>query len=391
MDKICEDHKCSGCGLCVAKCPKSAISLNVVGLHYRPVIDKKKCIDCGVCRKACPNNSQIKLNPNLACYAAWSLDEYDHFESTSGGIATTLGKKFVQNGDYVAGCAWDENFKATTIVTNDISKLERIRKSKYVHNFFSKEAYQQILDLLKKGKKVLFVGVPCQCEAIKRYVGGRDSGLYVVDVLCRGAASPKLFCEYISTIKKDADICNVTFRGGKYNCRLCVWKNDRELMYSGEQFRDPYFWSFMRHTIFRKSCFSCPFATDKRVGDLTLADFWGLKQEIVDSNDLLRRGVNLVLVHTDKGKELLSMVKGDIFLLERPVEEGVNGNETLQQPTPKPFQYDILNKIFACIGVKKGVLLDLLYLKDALLPVLKSRIRPLLPDVVVDIIKGRKR
>lgn len=392
MNKICDDDICTGCGLCVAKCPKSAISLDIVGLHYHPVINPKECVDCGACERICPNKSHIELKDNLACYASWSIDELDHFESASGGLATTLGKKFIQDGGFVAGCAWNKNFRATTIVTNDLTQLERFRKSKYVHNYFPKSSYQKILELLKNEEKVLFVGVPCQCEALKRYVGvERSKNLYLVDILCHGAASPKLFDDYIASIKKQNKIYDITFRGGKYDCKLCIWKSDEDLLYMGEQFEDPYFWSFMRRTTYRKSCLCCSFATEKRVGDLTLADFWGLNKEIVDANDLLRRGVSLVLEHTEKGKNLLSLIKNDVVLLERPVEEAIKGNDTLRKPTPKPFQYDFLNMVFRCVGVKKGVLFDLLYLRKSLIPMLKSCIRSMLPEVIVKTIKGKKK
>jgi hypothetical protein len=101
--------------------------------------------------------------------------------------------------------------------------------------------------------------------------------------------------------------------------------------------------------------------------------------------------VSLVLEHTEKGKNLLSLIKNDVVLLERPVEEAIKGNDTLRKPTPKPFQYDFLNMVFRCVGVKKGVLFDLLYLRKSLIPMLKSCIRSMLPEVIVKTIKGKKK
>ena len=42
---------CVACGVCMKKCPKSAIFI------YRgcyAVVEEEKCIGCGLCAKACP-------------------------------------------------------------------------------------------------------------------------------------------------------------------------------------------------------------------------------------------------------------------------------------------------------------------------------------------------
>ena len=47
--------ECCGCGVCVAKCPVSAISMveDTEGFQY-PYIDSEKCIRCGSCINVCP-------------------------------------------------------------------------------------------------------------------------------------------------------------------------------------------------------------------------------------------------------------------------------------------------------------------------------------------------
>jgi NAD-dependent dihydropyrimidine dehydrogenase PreA subunit len=46
--------KCSGCGICVKKCPVNAIVLNKSGTVN---VDGKLCIGCGVCIRFCPTNA----------------------------------------------------------------------------------------------------------------------------------------------------------------------------------------------------------------------------------------------------------------------------------------------------------------------------------------------
>lgn len=115
MKNICNIEQCTGCGLCAAVCPKGAIQINIQGIHYFPKIDKSKCIDCGLCQKQCIVNNPVSLNQPLLTFAAWSKDKKEHFECASGGLATVLSKYFIQNGGYVAGCAWNEKMQATTM------------------------------------------------------------------------------------------------------------------------------------------------------------------------------------------------------------------------------------------------------------------------------------
>jgi ferredoxin len=45
---------CTGCGICIEKCPIEAISLNE---DNRAIVDDKRCIGCGVCAHFCPEGA----------------------------------------------------------------------------------------------------------------------------------------------------------------------------------------------------------------------------------------------------------------------------------------------------------------------------------------------
>ncbi len=55
---------CKGCGLCIQKCPKSALKFSKDKINFIsqpiPEVDIEKCIGCGICQNICPD-SAIRL------------------------------------------------------------------------------------------------------------------------------------------------------------------------------------------------------------------------------------------------------------------------------------------------------------------------------------------
>lgn len=346
MNEICAMQSCTGCNLCASVCPKQCISFTKEYKgHLYPVIDQSICIDCKKCAKVCiANNKQIvKYEATYGCYAAWHKDSAEQYESASGGLATAISKYVIRQGGKVYGCAWNDKLEAVHIGIESEHDLEKLRKSKYSLSKVSRETFEDIKTEVKSSRLCLFIGVACQCDAVRKYVGGNYNNLIIIDLLCRGGASPVIFKEHIQYLCKKhrlKNINNITFRGGDYDCRLAL-RNGNEVKYYGYQYEDEYFLGFMSHVLYRQSCFACQYASRERVGDITLADFWGLDEGIVKKYDFHKRGVNLLLVNTEKGKTIFEAIKAEINLIERNIDEAIAGNETLQCPTPVPGQYDM--------------------------------------------------
>lgn len=359
MDRICDNDKCFGCALCSSVCPNGAVSMTDEGGFYRPVIDSKKCSGCNLCVKLCAANNRINAHGNTAVstYAACSSDDETHFNCASGGVATELSKAFIEkfNG-VVAGCAWNDNMTASHRIVTDIADLKFISKSKYVYSDIS-ECYDEIAEYIREKRKILFIGVPCQVFAVKKYFEYKkydaEKNLYTIDLLCHGGASPKALKEHLKRVIKGKSIDNITFRGGEYDCRFTAYLNDK-IIYQKPQFMDEYFYSFMKHIIFSPCCFECPFANDKRIGDITLGDFWGLSNDF--SGIDRTRGVNMLTVNnSEAGKVLLELVRDKISIFPREHGEACAGNDTLREATPKPVGYEEFMRIFNKDGLHAAV------------------------------------
>ena len=198
MDTICEQNKCTGCGMCTNICPEQAIKLKE-GLHgfVFPIIDESLCINCGLCEIKCPSNLEKQCRSTVQeVYAAWNHDKKVRKESSSGGIFTLIAEKLLEEGGVVAGVAWDEQFHPHHVMCDNVNDLEKLRGSKYSQSNTG-DIYRIIKHELSTGRKVLFSGTPCQNAALKSYLGKDYYNLFMVDLVCHGVPSNKILDDYL--------------------------------------------------------------------------------------------------------------------------------------------------------------------------------------------------
>ena len=102
---------------------------------------------------------------------------------------------------------------------------------------------------------------------------------------------------------------------------------------------------FMKGITYRENCYNCKYATNKRISDLTIGDFWGLGQDSKFYNDR-DRGVSVILPITNKGIELINFISNKIEVEERKINEAVEGNSQLKNPTFRYKKTDEFKKIY---------------------------------------------
>lgn len=362
-DLMLREH-CTGCGVCKAVCKYDAIEFKTDGLGFRYPVINNKCSNCGQCANYCPSLQPKSIEPQEDCYLAWSKDEQIHFTSSSGGLSMEISKWMIDNGGFVVGCVWDDYFNAVLKIIEDKNALTQIQGSKYVQSYIDEKLWSELKNKINSGQKGVIFGMPCQIAAIKKYTKGCPS-LFFVELLCHGGNSPRALQEHLGLLKNSNRGCvidKVQFRGGKYDCSLTLWSEDK-LIYREGQYTDKYFWTFMRHSMLQEACYQCKYATRERVADITLADFWGISSQfIADKNKM--NGYNLIIVHSDKGYRLFDVVKNKLEYWSRNIEEAIAGNDTLHQPTRKPQSRHLVVMAMKVIGFEKSVWADVEWLKQ---------------------------
>ena len=138
------------------------------------------------------------------------------------------------------------------------------------------------------------------------------------------------------------------------------WKAE----YKCEFPKDTYLTGFMYGLFYRPSCYQCKYAGSSRVSDLTIGDFWGLGNKVPFNYP--KEKVSVILVNTSAGANLLSKCSDSLFIVERTVEEAIEGNSQLQCPAKKHEFYDLFRKMYPKWGYKCSVRLCLMkfYVKN---------------------------
>ena len=333
-------HKvCCGCRCCEQICPEHAITMeeNEEGF-LEPVVNEEKCISCGLCLKRCPQlqeNSKDKLQ--IESYAAQSKNKEELLKSSSGGIFSVLATRILNKNGVIYGATFKDNLNVEHIEISKIEELDLLRGSKYVQSN-TLDTFSRVKDNLEKNKYVLYTGTPCQIAGLKQFLRKDYNNLITIDIVCHGVPSPKLFNKYKQNLeeKQKSKITKFSFRDKTKN----GWGLNLKIQYENNKLNnkkhiyDSYYKSFLNGDTYRECCYSCKYANLQRIGDITLADFWGIENIKNDFN--IKDGVSAILVNTEKGRKIFNECKEDINYMPVSIESVIKENKNLKMPTEKP-------------------------------------------------------
>lgn len=324
MIEITNKTDCCGCSACEQVCPKKCISLKSdnEGFWY-PEIDKNICVECNRCQKVCPVLNQDAKRTPMTVYAASNKDEEIRSRSASGGIFSVIAEKAISMGGYVFGVRFNKSHEVLFDYTDNVEGIDNFRRSKYVQAWMG-DTFSEVSKLLKLGKIIVFTGTPCQIAGLRHYLAKDYDNLILVDLICEGVPSPKVWKKYLDEEKtklakdklnikaEDCYVENISFRNKsngwkQYSFSMdIVNKSDSKERYQYINRYSAYLQSFTNKLTLRPICYECPFKSCKSHSDITIADYWGINQlhpEVLDDD----KGISMVYVNTPKGKDFLDI------------------------------------------------------------------------------------
>ena len=212
---------------------------------------------------------------------------------------------------------------------------------------------------LREGRAVLFVGTPCFVHSLKSRLEKTNSNtemLTCVDLICHGTPQKKYWEGYKNWLEKcyKSKITSFLFRTNQpgYTPYTATVEFENGKIIKGTLETAVFNRLFLQHYIMCPGCFQCRYASLERQGDLTLGDFWGIKDVMPDFQE--DKAVSEILVNTEKGNRIIRWIqKQDGWQIAQCFSDDyVKYQNNLKQPANKPYAYDKFQQDFEKKGLK---------------------------------------
>ena len=260
-------------------------------------------------------------------------------KSSSGGLSHAICREIIEQNGVVYGVALSSDSQVLIERADSIEKCELFYGSKYVQANPNNTLEMVKKDLIE-GKKVLYIATSCYIAGLLSYLKYKNvmiDNLYTVDLICHGVPSPLIFSDYVRWINEKRTVSKFYFRTKKkpwgygsrnYGCTIKYVDGKEEV----DTIRARVFLNlFFSNNCLRPHCHHCEYAGIDKPADLTVADYWGCIEQEPEFYDKL--GVSAVLVHTDKGLELIRNAQ-ELEYKDTPIEKIKMNQGNLNHPSP---------------------------------------------------------
>lgn len=356
MINIIDKADCCGCTACASVCTHKAITMKPDSLGFLyPEVDINKCTNCGLCEKVCAFNDNYDKSLNFDkpdAYGARHKDIHEVETSRSGAAFIAISDWILEQGGVIYGVGYKDHFRVAHKRATTKEQRNEFKGSKYVQSDLG-DTFLQVKQDLKNGKMVLFSGTPCQTAGLNSFIGKRlRENLFLIDIVCHGVPSPYIWRDYIIYYEKKykKKIVSVDFRDKK---EYGWWRHKETFTLENNVKLTPkcvpFTNLFYKHIMFRSSCGSCHFCNTIRPSDITIADFWGWEKINPEFNKD-DKGVSLLLINTEKGKELFKAINKRLYTFQAKLEDCLQPN--LKQPSALNMQSSEFERLYKKYGFK---------------------------------------
>lgn len=340
---------CTGCSACVAVCGlRHALTMQPdhEGFLY-PQVNARRCNHCGKCYRRCPSAQLETGKQTLADlgaqafaprYLALSLKpDYKNLkDSATTGAAYRIAYAFIREGGSVCGCRFNyDKGEAEHVLATTLPELDAFCGSKYVQSN-KHDVMAHIKAQLKSGRKVLFIGTPCEVAGLKQILTSAEQELlFTIDLICHGVPDPQSLKLYLKELSAQVGpVQHLNFRAERWADSL-ITASGPQGTFKAQGSNTHYYFAFMQYLNLRPSCYHCPYASLTRVGDLTLGDFWGVKSIIPDF-PYPDEGVSAAIINSQKGIFLINTLHYHTRTVREVSAAQMQAtNLSLRQPAPE--------------------------------------------------------
>lgn len=307
---------CSGCGACVPTCPEHAISLvDISDQGIRPVVDSANCSKCGECIKVCPGiaishepfNGQtipelrLSWGPVLEVWEGFAADPGIRYVGSSGGVATALAFSCLERGQAsrVLHIRANIEFPWQNIPVFSKCREELLASS---GSRYSPAAPCEKFDWVEQAESsCVFIGKPCDVAALRKWqlvntALASKIGL-AISIFCAGTPSSQGTKVLLDSLGVEpGDVAELKYRGCGWPGMTTVELKGTDGKYREMSYEESWGGILSRYVPLR--CRLCPDSTGE-FADISCGDPWYRK---IEPNE---PGQSLILVRTEKGKEIL--------------------------------------------------------------------------------------
>ncbi|MDR3762507.1 MAG: Coenzyme F420 hydrogenase/dehydrogenase, beta subunit C-terminal domain [Acidobacteriota bacterium] len=322
---------CMGCGACQYACPHHLVRLeDIVREGLRPRV-QGECGECRVCLDVCPGLgvqsawTQAESSPReaarelgrpLEIWEGYAADAEIRFRASSGGALTALCLYCLEQEamSQVLHTAADEKdpWRNRTVQSTTREELLARSGSRYAPS----SPCEGLAALEEAARPGVFVGKPCDAAAVAalrktRPALDRNLGL-VLTFFCAGVPSTEGTLDLIHELGQlKAEVSQVRYRGrgwpGGFELRRADGVVSARLSYRA---------SWAKLTSYRAlRCKLCPDGMGE-LADVACGDAWR-HQDGTGANP----GMSLLLVRTERGREMVRRAVAAGYLVLRPVTD----------------------------------------------------------------------